>query len=161
MGSGSEVTKQAGKMILTDDNFGTLVTAIELGRGIYDKIVAYVRYQMAGLLALVLLFLTASIFNINDGTPITPLMVLFLSFFITIFPVVVIMLDPPPADLMTRPPRDPKQTISNPRAVTQWLLYGILIFAVTLAALLLAPGEMSVDDPSVPVTMAFVTAALA
>ena len=46
MGSGSEVTKQAGKMILTDDNFGTLVTAIRLGRSIYDKIVCYVRYQM-------------------------------------------------------------------------------------------------------------------
>ena len=49
MGSGSEVTKQAGKMILADDNFGTLVTAVELGRSIYEKIVSYVRYQMAQL----------------------------------------------------------------------------------------------------------------
>src|SRR5690606_28932767 len=47
MGSGSEVTKQAGKMILTDDNFGTLVTAIRLGRSIYEKIVSYVRFQMS------------------------------------------------------------------------------------------------------------------
>ena len=67
MGSGSEVTKQAGKMILTDDNFGTLVTAIRLGRSIYDKIVCYVRYQMTQLLSLVLLFLAASIFDINGG----------------------------------------------------------------------------------------------
>ena len=160
MGSGSEVTKQAAKMILTDDNFGTLVTAIHLGRGIYDKIVSYVRYQMAGLLSLVLLFLAASIFNINDGTPLTPLMVLFLNFFITIFPVVVIMLDPAPDDLMSRPPRDPGVTISNPGAVLQWILFGGTIFAVTLAALLLAPGEMSVESANVPMTMAFVTAAL-
>ena len=77
MGSGSEVTEQAGKMILTDDNFGTLVTAIRLGRSIYDKIVSYVRYQMSQLFSLVLLFLVASIFNINDGVALTPMMVLF------------------------------------------------------------------------------------
>ena len=94
MGSGSEVTKQAGKMILTDDNFGTLVTAVRLGRSTYEKIVNYVRYQMSQLLSLVLLFLTASIFNINDGIALTPLMVLFLNFFISIFPVVVIMHEP-------------------------------------------------------------------
>ena len=50
MGSGSEVTKQAARMILTDDNFGTLVHAVELGRRVYDKVVAYVRYQMTQLL---------------------------------------------------------------------------------------------------------------
>ncbi|MEN0134326.1 MAG: HAD-IC family P-type ATPase, partial [Rhodococcus sp. (in: high G+C Gram-positive bacteria)] len=66
MGSGSEVTKQAGKMVLTDDNFGTLITAIRLGRNIYEKIVSYIRYQMSKLFSLVLLFLVASIFDIND-----------------------------------------------------------------------------------------------
>jgi Ca2+-transporting ATPase len=50
MGSGSEVTK-AARMILTDDNFGTLVHAVELGRRVYDKIVSYVRFQMTQLLA--------------------------------------------------------------------------------------------------------------
>ena len=50
MGSGSEVTKQAARMILTDDNFGTLVHAVELGRRVYDKVVSYVRYQMTQLL---------------------------------------------------------------------------------------------------------------
>ncbi|HEY9323878.1 MAG TPA: HAD-IC family P-type ATPase, partial [Agromyces sp.] len=85
MGSGSEVTKQAGKMILVDDNFGTLVTAVQLGRAIYDKIVSYVRFQMAQLFSLVLLFLAASIFSINEGVPLTPIMVLFLNFFIVIF----------------------------------------------------------------------------
>jgi len=51
MGSGSEVTKQAGRMILTDDNFGTLVHAVEIGRRVYDKVVSYVRFQMAQLLS--------------------------------------------------------------------------------------------------------------
>src|SRR5207237_1751422 len=62
MGSGSEVTKQAGRMILTDDNFGTLVNAVQIGRRVYEKIVSYVRYQMTQLLALVFLFLAATAF---------------------------------------------------------------------------------------------------
>ncbi|MEE2058396.1 cation-translocating P-type ATPase [Rhodococcus artemisiae] len=156
MGSGSEVTKQAGKMVLTDDNFGTLITAIRLGRNIYEKIVSYIRYQMAKLFSLVLLFLAASIFDINDGVALTPLMVLFQHFFITLFPVAVIMLDPPPPDLMKKPPRDPKIPIANRTAFTQWLAYGVLQFAVTLAAMLLAPGIMSTSEASVPMTTAFV-----
>ncbi len=60
MGSGSEVTKQAARMILTDDNFGTLVHAVELGRRVYAKIVSYVRFQMTQLLALVMLFVAAT-----------------------------------------------------------------------------------------------------
>ncbi|MFC0449469.1 cation-translocating P-type ATPase [Rhodococcus jostii] len=156
MGSGSEVTKQAGKMILTDDNFGTLITAIRLGRNIYEKIVSYIRYQISKLFSLVLLFLVASIFDINDGVALTPLMVLFQHFFITLFPVAVIMMDPPAPDLMDKPPRDPKMPIANRTAFVQWLAYGVLQFAVTLAAMLLAPGDMSTTDASVPMTTAFV-----
>ncbi|MBS9373644.1 cation-translocating P-type ATPase [Rhodococcus sp. B50] len=156
MGSGSEVTKQAGRIVLTDDNFGTLVTAIRLGRNIYEKIVSYIRYQMSKLLSLVLLFLVASIFDINDGVALTPLMVLFQHFFITLFPVAVIMLDPPSPDLMNKPPRDPKTPIANRAAFVQWSVYGTLQFAVALAAMLLAPGEMSTTEPTVPMTTAFV-----
>ncbi|MFC9787971.1 cation-translocating P-type ATPase [Rhodococcus sp. NPDC127528] len=160
MGSGSEVTKQAGKMVLTDDNFGTLITAIRLGRSIYEKIVSYIRYQMAKLFSLVLLFLVASIFNINEGVALTPLMVLFQHFFITLFPVAVIMVDPAPPNLMNKPPRDPGLPIANRPAFVQWLAYGILQFAVTLAAMLLAPGEMSTTEANVPMTMAFVVLSL-
>ncbi len=160
MGSGSEVTKQAGNMILTDDNFGTLVTAISLGRSIYDKIVAFIRCQMAKLFSLILLFLVASVFDINDGVALTPLMVLFQNFFVTMFPVIVIMHDPSPPNLMSKPPRDPEVPITNPRAVWQWIFYGAVEFAVTLAALLLAPGEMSSTVANVPMTMAFVVMSL-
>ena len=159
MGSGSEVTKQAGKMILTDDNFGTLVTAISLGRSTYEKIANYVRYQMAQLLGLVLLFLTASIANINGGMALTPLMILFLNFFISVFPVVVIMRDPPNPGLMTRPPRGPEAKLSNPAAIRQWLLFGGVLFLATLAALMFGPGELAANQPSVRMTMAFVVMA--
>lgn len=159
MGSGSEVTKQAAKMILTDDNFGTLVTAIRLGRAIYDKIVCYVRYQMTQLLSLVLLFLVASVFDINGGVALTPLMVLFLNFFVSIFPVVVIMRDPPAPGLMSRPPRDPAVTIANGHAVAEWAGYGAVLFAVTLVPLL-AGRDLLGTEPAVPMTMAFVVMAL-
>lgn len=159
MGSGSEVTKQAGKMILTDDNFGTLVTAISLGRSTYEKIVNYIRYQMSQLLSLVLLFLCASIFNINGGMALTPLMILFLNFFISIFPVVVIMQEAAGSRLMSRPPRDPKVRLSNPTSIRQWLLFGGILFVATLAALMLGPGELAGDQPSVRMTMAFVVMA--
>jgi Ca2+-transporting ATPase len=160
MGSGSDVTKQAGKMILDDDNFGTLVTAVRLGRAIYEKIVSYVRFQMSQLFSLVLLFLVASLFNINHGVPLTPIMVLFLNFFVAIFPVIVILLDPAPDGIMQKPPRDPKKTIANGGAVTLWFVYGGLLFIVTLVPLLMYPDQLSSTKPNVPVTMAFVVAAL-
>ena len=72
MGSGSEVTKQAARMILTDDNFGTLVHAVEIGRRVYDKVVSYVRYQMTQLLSLVMLFVAATAFDVNQGVALTP-----------------------------------------------------------------------------------------
>jgi len=159
MGSGSEVTKQAGKMILTDDNFGTLVTAVRLGRSTYEKIANYVRYQMSQLLSLVLLFLTASIFNINEGVALTPLMVLFLNFFISIFPVIVIMHEPAGAGLMTKPPRDPHLKLANPVSVRQWAFYGGVLFLMTLMPLLFGPGELAGEQASVPMTMAFVVMA--
>ncbi len=160
MGSGSEVTKQAGKMILTDDNFGTLVTAVELGRSTYEKIVNFIRYQMSQLLSLVLLFLTASIFNINSGIALTPLMVLFLNFFIAVFPVLTIMHELPGPGMMSRPPRDPKVKLTNPAAIRQWALYGGMLYLATLVALIGGPGDLNGEEASVPMTMAFVVMAI-
>jgi Ca2+-transporting ATPase len=160
MGSGSEVTKQAAKMILTDDNFGTLITAVQLGRMTYDKIVNYVRYEMSQLLALVLLFLTASVFDINSGVALTALMVLYLNFFIAVFPVITILREEPNPELMNRPPRDPKVPISNRGAMARWALYGGTLFLVTLTALLIGPGELSPTEANTPMTMAFVVMAL-
>ena len=156
MGSGSEVTKQAARMILTDDNFGTLVHAIELGRTVYDKIVAYVRFQMSQLLSLVFLFLAATVFNINEGVALTPLMVLFVAFFVVIFGVVVIAVDPADPGVMLRPPRDPKLPISNRPAVIRWVLYGGTRFLAALVPLLWGPDTLHVKEPSASMTMAFV-----
>jgi Ca2+-transporting ATPase len=160
MGSGSEVTKQAARLVLTDDNFSTLVHAVELGRSIYQKITAYIRFQMSQLIGLVSLFLIASITDLNDGVAMTPMMVLFLNFFVCVAPVIAIMLDPVGPEIMNRPPRDPKQGISNRHALSRWLLYGGVLMIATLIPLLFGPDEPSSDTPSASMTMAFVVMGL-
>jgi Ca2+-transporting ATPase len=132
MGSGSEVTKQAGRMILTDDNFGTLVNAVQIGRRVYEKIVSYVRYQMTQLLALVMLFIAATVFNVNEGVALTPLMVIYLLVFVTASGVVIIALDPGDPDVMHRPPRDPNVPITNRTAVIMWVVYGAVLAVMGL-----------------------------
>ena len=155
MGSGSEVTKQAGRMILTDDNFGTLVHAVEIGRRVYAKIVSYVRFQMTQLLGLVLLFVVATAFNINSGVALTPSMVLYLLFFFTAFGVIVIASDPGDPDVMTRPPRDPKVPITNRNAVLSWLLYATALFVAALIPLVAGPDTPHPSKPSASLTMTF------
>ncbi|HEY6426915.1 MAG TPA: cation-transporting P-type ATPase [Acidimicrobiales bacterium] len=160
MGSGSEVTKQAGRMILTDDNFGTLVHAVEIGRRVYEKIVSYVRFQMTQLLALIILFVVASAFNINSGVALTPSMVLYLLFFVTVAGVVVISVDPGDPDVMQRAPRDPKLPITNRTAVLQWLLYGATLFVAALIPLVAGPDTPHPNAPSASLTMTFVVMGL-
>jgi P-type Ca2+ transporter type 2C len=155
MGSGSEVTKQAARMILTDDNFGTLVHAVELGRKVYDKVVAYVRYQMTQLLSLVLLFIAATAFDINDGVALTPPMILYLLLFATAGGVVVIAVDPGDPEVMKRPPRDPKLQIANRASITSWVLYAAVLFVGALLPLVIGPDEPHIDTPSVSMTMTF------
>jgi Ca2+-transporting ATPase len=160
MGSGSEVTKQAARMILTDDNFGTLVHAVEIGRRVYDKVVSYVRYQMTQLLALVMLFIAATAFNINEGVALTPSMVLYLLFFATALGVVIIAVDPGDPDVMHRPPRDPQVPITNRTAIAFWVLYAGVLFLAALVPLVAGPDEPSTDHASASLTMTFVVMGL-
>ena len=67
-------------MILTDDNFSTIVKAVELGRGLYDNLARYIRFQIGGLFGYIATFLGASIFNVAEGIPLLPLQTLWVSF---------------------------------------------------------------------------------
>ena len=155
MGSGSEVSKQAAKMVLTDDNFATLVHAVELGRDIYHKITAYIRYQMSQLFGLVSLFLIAAVFGINDGVALQPMQAIFLNFFVAIFPVIAIMTDVTDPTVMKAKPRDPKVAIFNKHTGPRWIFYGLVLGVMSMIPLVWGPDEPSIDDPSVAMTMAF------
>ena len=82
MGTGTEVAKNAGRMILSDDNFATIVYAVEQGRKLYDNLNKYIRFVLLLLVAFVLTFLGASIFNIAAGQPFTSGQVLWIHFLV-------------------------------------------------------------------------------
>ena len=82
--TGTEVSKDAAVMILTDDNFATIVRAIEYGRELYDNLSKYIRFQMAVLVGFIATFLGAAIFSIADGIPFSPLAVLWINFVVQV-----------------------------------------------------------------------------
>jgi len=132
MGTGTEVTQEAAVMILTDDNFSTIVKAVELGRGLYDNLTRYIRYQMAGLFGYIATFLGASIFNIAEGIPLLPLQTLWVSFTMLSIQSVGLGYSKPAAGLMDRPPLPPSRPILT-RGLIAWLaLVGLLMAFGTL-----------------------------
>ncbi|HMJ81077.1 MAG TPA: HAD-IC family P-type ATPase, partial [Candidatus Dormibacteraeota bacterium] len=83
--TGTEVSKEAAVMILTDDNFATIIRAVRLGRALYDNLMRYIRFQMAVLFGFIFTFLGSSIFNILSGIPFLPLQTLWVNFTTDVF----------------------------------------------------------------------------
>jgi len=127
--TGTEVTKEAAVMILTDDNFSTIVKAVELGRGLYDNLVKYIRFQMGCLFGFIISFLGASIFNITGGVPFLPLQTLWINFTTLLFQAIGLGYGQPAAGLMDRKPRQPDQPILT-RGLLVWLITTGLIMGV-------------------------------
>jgi P-type Ca2+ transporter type 2C len=113
MGSGTEVAKNAGRMILTDDNFATIVRAVSQGRKLYDNLSKYVRFVLISLVAFVLTFLGATVLNIADGQPFAPAQVLYIHFFVSAPFGVALGLDQATPGLMGRRPRPSTESIVN------------------------------------------------
>jgi Ca2+-transporting ATPase len=160
MGSGSEVTKQAGKIVLTDDNFATLVRAVDLGRDIYRRITSYVKLQLTVLSSVLQLMLLATIFNINGGVALFPMQLLFCKFFVVVTVVVGFIADVPDPSVMQRPPRKPGTRIVTRPQVIRWLVSGFIIAGLALVVLQWGPDKPSTDHASVSMTMAFAIVAL-
>ena len=127
--TGTEVTKEAAVMILTDDNFSTIVKAVELGRGLYDNLARYIRYQIGGLFGYIITFLSASIFNIAGGEPLLPLQTLWVSFTTLSIQSIGLGYSKPAAGLMNRPPRPPSRPILT-RGLIAWLAFVGLLMAI-------------------------------
>ena len=83
--TGTEVSKQAAVMILTDDNYATIVKAVGLGRAVYDNLMRFIRFQMAGLFGYIATFLGSSLLNILGGIPFLPLQTMWLNFTVNVF----------------------------------------------------------------------------
>jgi Ca2+-transporting ATPase len=160
MGSGSEVSKQAAKIVLTDDNFATLVHAVDLGRDIYRRITSYVKLQLTILSSVLQLMLLATILNINEGVAMFPMMLLFCKLFVVVTVVIGFVADVPDPGVMQRPPRAPGTRIVNRPQIVRWFVSGLVVAVSALCVLSWGPDEPSTEVPSVSMTMAFAVVAL-
>jgi P-type Ca2+ transporter type 2C len=141
--TGTEVTKEAGDMILTDDNFATIVSAVEGGRGIYDNLMKYVRIQLVMLGAFILLFVGAAIFNVADGAPLTPLQILWINFAVDVLLAVGLGFDSAAPGLMRRRPRDASAPIVDRSLATRLVIASIVMSGLALG--IVAWGENKYD----------------
>ncbi len=130
--TGTEVTKEAGDMILTDDNFATIVEAVEGGRGLYDNLMKYVRVQLVMLGGFILTFLGAGIFDIAGGQPLTPLQILWVNFAVDVLLAIGLGFDAAVPGLMKRKPRDASAPIVDRALGIQLAVVSVVMAALTL-----------------------------
>ena len=155
--TGTEVTKEAAEMILTDDNFATIVTAVNGGRALYDNLMKYIRFQIVSLSGFIALFVLAGIFNIAGGIPLEPLQILWINFAIDVLLAVGLGFDEATAGLMERKPRPANAPVVSKSVGARLAIGGILTAA--LALVVIAVGEDRYDL-SIALTMGLVTLSL-
>jgi P-type Ca2+ transporter type 2C len=139
MGTGTEVAKNAGRMILSDDNFATIVYAVEQGRMLYDNLSKYIRFVLLELVAFVLTFLGATVFDIAAGQPFTPAQILWINFLVNAPFGVALGFDEQTPGLMSRHPRPRGQSVLTRGVMITCGLAGLFIAVANLA--LIATGK--------------------
>jgi Ca2+-transporting ATPase len=160
--TGTDVTREAADMVLADDNFATIVTAVEGGRAIYDNIRKFsfflLRSNFDELLVIGLFALLGLALPLDAG------MILWINLITDGGPALALSLDPPQKDLMEKPPRDPKEGILYGRFAsilmsftTQFLGTGVLFFVMFYV---LGDGVLGSPDFHRAQTMAFMQATL-
>jgi Ca2+-transporting ATPase len=127
MGSGTEVAKNAGRMVLSDDNFATIVYAVEQGRKIFDNLTKYIRFVLVLLVVFVLTFLGATLFNIAAGAPFNPAQVLWIHFVVNAAFGFALGFDLETPGLMARVPKPRGESVLTPRLVVTVGLAGLVI----------------------------------
>jgi Ca2+-transporting ATPase len=155
--TGTEVSKEASAMILTDDDFATIVRAVELGRGLYDNLTRYIRFQIGALCGFVATFLGASIFNVVGGIPFLPLQTIWINFTTQVSQAIGLGYGKPAEGLMERAPRPPDRPILT-RSLLAWLAFvGLVLGGTTLGIIAWAHHAYDTD---VARTMGMTTFAL-
>jgi|694.fasta_scaffold62244_3 Ca2+-transporting ATPase len=156
--TGTEVTKEAATMVLTDDNFATIVGAVKRGRAIYDNIVKFVRFQLSTTLGFALLFLSASIAGVAGGKPFAAIAVLWVNLIMDGPPAMALGLDKPDSDVMLRRPRPTSERILTRGRWVAVSFASVIMAAGTMLVLVIAPGEaVRAGTATVAGTMAFNT----
>ncbi|HEX6418113.1 MAG TPA: cation-translocating P-type ATPase [Acidimicrobiales bacterium] len=150
--TGTEVSKEAAAMVLTDDDFSTIVRAVEAGRTIYGNIVKFVRFQLSTNIGAIASLLGAQVIGLP--VPFTALQVLWVNLIMDGPPAMALGVDPPERGTMDRPPRDPSAPILTARRLARLCAYGAVMAAGTLGVL--AFGTATGDEERA-LTLAFTT----
>ncbi|HEX2805942.1 MAG TPA: cation-transporting P-type ATPase [Kineosporiaceae bacterium] len=137
--AGTEVAKEAAAMVLTDDNFATIVLAVQRGRAIYDNIVKFVRFQLSTNLGAILTIVGASLLGLPR--PFTPIQVLWVNLIMDGPPGIALGIDPPGPGTMDRAPRSRREPVLTLRRVVVLLGYGAVMAAGTLGVLAGVDGQ--------------------
>ena len=150
--TGTEVTKEAASVILTDDNFATIVRAVEEGRAIYDNVVKFVRFQLSTNVGAIGTFLGASVMGLP--APLSAVQILWVNIIMDGPPAMALGVDPVRRGIMEEAPRRQRdQILSRPRLLNL-LRVGAVMATGSLGVLLLARDRW---DDQVATTMVFTT----
>jgi len=139
--TGTDVTKESSDIILQDDNFTTIVNAIEEGRGIYANIKRFVNYLLSSNMAEVLFILVAILLKLP--LPMTAIMILFLNLVTDGLPALALSMDPNPTDLMNMPPKKKSEQIMDKNMIFNIALVSVLIVTFGLGIFVIALGYYS------------------
>jgi Ca2+-transporting ATPase len=149
---GTDVAKGAADMVLTDDNFATIVSAVEEGRRIYDNILKAIQFLLSTNIGEIFLLLVTSIFNL--GNPLLPIQILWVNLVTDSLPALALSVDPAEKGIMNRNPRNSKKGFMTNGMVWRIMYQGIMIGAIPLAAFMIGLREQGVVLGQ---TMAFAT----
>lgn len=156
--AGTDVTKEASDMVLTDDNFASIVNAVEEGRGIFDNIQKFVHYLLACNAGEVLLMFFAAL--VGWPVPLVAIQILWINLVTDGLPALALGMEPPERDIMDRPPRPPHEAVITRQRGMLILFHGILVAVVAgLGFWLIYQGDN--DHLARARTVAFCTTAYA
>lgn len=154
--TGTDVTKEAAAMTLTDDNFASIVAAVEEGRGIFGNIKKYLMYLLSSNIGEILLMAAATLFGMP--LPLATVQILYINLATDGLPALALSVDPPERDLMRRGPRDPRVGIFTRPVVILMVIGGVWLALVNL--LLFVWALSTGRSPEEARTMTFVSVVL-
>lgn len=141
--TGTDVTREASQLVLADDNYATIVAAVEEGRGIYDNIRKFIRYLLACNTGEMLVMFLAALARLP--LPLLPMQILWVNLVTDGLPAMALGVDPPDADVMRRPPRAPGEGVFSRglarKILGRGLLIGVGVVLLFVWGYSAAPGE--------------------
>ncbi|MGZ3459290.1 MAG: HAD-IC family P-type ATPase, partial [Archangium sp.] len=141
--TGTEVTREAADLVLTDDNFATIVVAIREGRAIYENIRKTLVYLLVGNVGELAVMLVASLVGLP--LPLVPLQLLWINLVTDSLPALALVMDPPHEELLSRPPRRPDEPMLGRPQWRHILLVGALEASVVLGSFIWADPAQHVE----------------